>query len=154
MLYVDHVEIFYGSKRIASHERLFSNNQWSLHPQHYLELIRKRPQAFHSARPIRQWRSVWPDSLERLLSLFIEKQGDTKGVKDFIGVLMLYKDHDGSEIEAAIEKALVANTGSSDAVKHILLTADGKASQFGSLDDWHRFSPPDVSVYQQIGDAI
>ena len=154
VLHVDLVEIFYGSKHIASHHRLFSNNQWSLQPQHYLELIRQRPMAFHSARPIRQWRDAWPDSLERLLALFIKKQGDTKGVKDFIGVLMLYKDHEAPEIEAAIEKALVANTGSSDAVKHILLSDNGQASEFGSLDDWQKFSPPDVSVYHQIGGAI
>ena len=88
------------------------------------------------------------------MTLFIQKQGDTKGVKDFIGVLMLYKDHDAQKIETAIEKALVANTGSSDAVKHILLNTDERALQFGSLDSWQRFTPPDVSVYQQIGGAI
>ncbi|MDH4203850.1 MAG: hypothetical protein OEV87_13295, partial [Phycisphaerae bacterium] len=154
VLHVDRVEIFYGGKRIASHERLFSNNQWSLHPQHYLELIQQRPQAFHSARPIRQWRSTWPESLERLLALFVQKQGDTKGVKDFISVLMLYKDHEPSEIETAIEKALIASTGSSEAVKHILLNANDQARQFGSLDGWHKFTPPDVSVYQQIGGVI
>jgi transposase len=154
VLHVDRVEIFYGSKQIAFHERLFSNNQWSLQPQHYLELIRQRPMAFHSARPIRQWRSTWPESLERLLALLIQKQGETKGVKDFIGVLILYKDHEAPEIEAAIEKALDANTGSGDAVKHILLNDNGQAPEFGSLNDWQRFSPPDVSVYHQIGGAI
>jgi hypothetical protein len=82
----------------------------------------------------------------------LQKQGDTKGVKDFISVLMLYKDHDAHEVERAIEKALGANTGSSDAVKHILLDTDEQAIQ--SLDSWQRFSPPDVSVYQQIGGAI
>jgi hypothetical protein len=154
VLHVDQVEIFYGSKHIATHDRLFNNNQWSLHPEHYLELIRQRPQAFYSARPIRQWRSSWPESLERLLALFTQKQGDTKGVKDFINVLMLYMDHDAHEIERAIEKALGANTGSSEAVKHILLDTDEQATQFVPLDSWQRFSPPDVSVYQQIGGAI
>ena len=43
VLHVDRVEIFYGNKRIASHDRLFSNNQWSLDPEHYLELIQQRP---------------------------------------------------------------------------------------------------------------
>ena len=39
VLHVDRVEIFYGSKKIASHERLYGNNKWSLLPEHYLELI-------------------------------------------------------------------------------------------------------------------
>ena len=56
VLYVDRVEIFYGNKKIASHLRLYNNNKWSLLPEHYLELIQQRPQAFDSARPIRQWR--------------------------------------------------------------------------------------------------
>ena len=154
VLHVDRVEIFYGGKRIGTHKRLFSNNQWSLHPEHYLELIRQRPQAFHSARPIRQWRSTWPESLERLLALFVQKQGETKGVKDFIRVLMFYKDHDAKEIETAIDKALIANTGSSEAVRHILLNANGQARQFGTLDGWQRSTPPDVSVYHQIGGAL
>jgi hypothetical protein len=88
------------------------------------------------------------------LALLTQKQGETKGVKDFINVLMLYKDHDAHKIETAVEKALVANTGTSEAVKHILLNTDGRAQQFGSLDSWQRFSPPDVSVYHQIGGAI
>ncbi|MGB5157243.1 MAG: hypothetical protein WBN77_07375, partial [Desulfobacterales bacterium] len=74
VLHVDRVEIFYGNKKIASHARVFNSNQWSLDPDHYLELIKQRPQAFHSARPIRQWRNHWPDCLERLLELFIQKQ--------------------------------------------------------------------------------
>ena len=73
VLYVDRVQIFYGSKKIASHQRLYSNNKWSLHPAHYLELIQQRPQAFNSARPIRQWRQSWPRCLERLLDRFCRR---------------------------------------------------------------------------------
>jgi transposase len=154
VLHVDRVEIFYANKRIASHNRLFSNNQWRLDPDHYLELIQQRPQAFYSARPIRQWRSSWPDCLERLLALFVKKQGETKGVKDFISVLMLYKEHDTKAIEIAVEKALDANTGSSDAVKHILINNCGQTDHFGSLKNWQTLPPPDVSVYHQIGGAL
>lgn len=154
VLQVDRVEIFYANKNIACHDRLFSNNKWSLKPEHYLELIRQRPQAFFSARPIRQWRRSWPPCLERLLKLFIKKQGDTQGVKDFISVLMLYKDHDARAIETAVEKALSANTGSFDAVKHILLNGPGQVSHLGSLENWQTLPPPDVSVYHQIGGVV
>jgi transposase len=154
VLHVDRVEIFYGNKRIASHDRLFSNNQWSLDPEHYLELIQQRPQAFYSARPIRQWRSSWPDCLERLLTLFTKKQGETKGVKDFISVLMLYKEYEANTLETAIEEALDANTGSSDAVKHILINSRDKSTDFSSLTNWQALPPPDVSVYHQIGGVI
>ena len=154
VLHVDRVEIFYANKKIASHARLFSNNQWSLDPDHYLELIRQRPQSFYSARTIRQWRSRWPDCLERLLELFVKKQGETKGVKDFISVLLLYRDHEPKVIEAAIEKALEANTGSSDAVKHLMINSHGQAIGFSSLENWQTLPPPDVSIYHQIGGGL
>jgi hypothetical protein len=155
VLHVDGVEIFYRGKKIASHPRLYSNNKWSLLPEHYLELIAQRPQAFDSARPIRQWRKSWPLCLERLLDKFCQKQGHTRGIKDFISVLMLYKDHGAGDIQWAVEKALSSNAGSSQAVKHILIDqSDRSHGSFMPLDNWQRLPAPDVSVYEQIGGGL
>jgi transposase len=155
VLHVDRVEVFYRSRKIASHQRLYSNNKWSLLPEHYLELIQQRPQAFESARPIQQWRNSWPFCLERLLDRFCHKQGQTRGIKDFISVLMLYKDHDAGDIESAVETALSSNAGSSEAVKHILIDKKGASDfSFATLDNWQTLAPADVSVYEQIGGDI
>jgi hypothetical protein len=155
VLHVDRVEVFYRSRKIASHQRLYNNNKWSLLPEHYLELIQQRPQAFESARPIRQWRNSWPFCLERLLDRFCHKQGQTRGIKDFISVLMLYKDHDIGDIESAVETALTSNAGSSEAVKHILLDKKGGSDfSFAALDNWQTLPPADVSAYEQIGGDI
>ncbi len=152
VLYVDRVEIFYGSKKIASHPRLYNNNKWCLFPEHYLDLIQQRPQAFESARPILQWRDSWPQCLERLLNRLCHKQGHTRGIKDFISVLMLYKDHDAGDIESAVQTALESNVGSSEAVKHILINQKGSSEfSFVALDNWQSLPPADVSVYDQIG---
>ena len=104
VLYVDCVEIFYGSKKIACHDRLYGNNKWSLLPEHYLELIAQRPQAFESARVIRQWRPNWPLCLERILDRFCQKQGHTKGIKDFVSILMLYKDHAAADMSQRLTR--------------------------------------------------
>ena len=155
VLYVDRVEIFYGNKRIASHQRLYNNNQWSLKPEHYLGLIQQRPQAFESARPIRQWRKSWPFCLERLLERFCTKQGQTKGIKDFISVLMLYQDHDARAIESAVIKALSANVSSSQAVKHVLINSqEPRRQSCPALENWQTLPPPDVRVYRQIGGGV
>ena len=151
LLYIDRVEIFYNCKKIATHSRVFGNNKWQLDPQHYLELIYRRPQAFESARAIRQWRPQWPDCLEALLSRFSAKLGHTKGVKEFITVLMLFKDHESSEVIAAVKNALIANISSSAAVAHLLLK---ETTPIPALSSWKRLSPPDVSVYGQIGGEI
>lgn len=152
---IDRVEIFYRNKKIASHQREYGNNKWALKPAHYLELIARRPQAFDSARPIRQWRPNWPSCLEALLKRFCSKQGRTKGIKDFISVLMLYQSHSPEEIEAAVAYALTAGVSCSDAVEH-LLNRSGNQSEMGfpALDKWPVFNPADVSIYDQIGGGI
>lgn len=155
VLYVDQVEIFWGSKKIAIHERLYGNNKWSLEPDHYLELIRRRPMAFDSARPITQWREHWPGCLEELLDLFREKQGPSKGTQEFISVLMLYKNNTPEEIQTAVEKALDAKVGCSGAVEQILRNqCQPSKSSFETLDNWGSLPSPDVSVYEQIGGAV
>ena len=153
MLYVDRVEVFYGGRRIAVHPRHYGNNKWRLDPMHYLELLHRRPQAFADARPIRQWRAVWPPSLERLLERFCEAQGENRGIKDFIGVLRLFREHEERDVFDAVEAAVGAGVSSREAVEHLLIMSEGKdhASRPASLDAWPTFSPPDVSVYSRIG---
>ena len=150
LLGIDGVEIFYGGKRIARHKRVFGNNKWQLDPQHYLEMIQQRPQAFHCARPISQWREKWPQSLELLLKKFQESQGETKGIKDFISVLMLYREHRAEDIKAAVELALENRISFSGGVKHLLLHTEPEPV-FSPLENWPATPWADVSVYGQLG---
>ena len=150
-LLVDRVEIFAGGKRLAVHERVFGNNKWCLDPHHYLELIQQRPMAFNSARPIREWRKQWPESLRRLLTVFCDSQGETKGIKDFISVLMLYKDHKPDDVEAAVDLAMEKNLGTSGGVRHLLLFTNKDGAPPPPLAGWPSLPTPDVSLYGQLG---
>ncbi len=150
ILHVDRLHIFYGSQRIATHEREFGNNKWKLDPTHYLELLHQRPQAFESARPIRQWRTTWPASLEKLLDRFSEAQGQNHGIKEFIRVLMLFEKHNHQKLTEAVEAAVFAGVSSSAAVEHLLIRPQSLDVPF-SLDAWPVLPPPDVSVYSRIG---
>ncbi|MFH1215480.1 MAG: IS21 family transposase [Pseudomonadota bacterium] len=151
LLHVERVEIFFGGKKLAVHERLFGNNKWSLAPDHYLELIQKRPMSFNSARPIRQWREQWPESLHRLLASFCRCQGETKGIKDFISVLMLYSRYQPGEIEAAVELALEKNLSTSEGVQHLLIYANEAGNIIAPLSSWPSLPSPDVAVYGVLG---
>lgn len=155
VLYVDRIDIFHGGRKITSHLRLYGNNKWQLNPLHYLELISRRPFSFDAARPIRQWRKQWPQCFEDLLERFRDKQGQTKGTKDFIKVLMLLKKHDKIDVIDAVKIAIAANISSSGAVEHIIHNA--KATSVAGavpLDNWQTLSPPDISVYSRIGGEI
>jgi hypothetical protein len=152
VLYVERMEIFYGSQRIAVHPRCYGNGKWQLDPLHYLELLGERPQAFESARPIRQWRANWPEALETLLRRFCEAQGENCGIKEFIGVLKLFGEHPQVEVLEAVEAALRAGVSGGQAVAHLLRS--GKVDLEGrplALSSWPTLPPPDLSVYGQIG---
>ncbi len=148
-LSVTHVEIFSNGKKLARHLRLFGNNKWQLDPDHYLELIQQRPGAFHDARPLRRWRETWPPCLEKLLTRFQENQGETAGIKDFISVLLLYREHPGEAIAAAVELALKNHLSSSQGVKHLL--QQSKVEHLAPLPQWPATLAPDLSVYGQLG---
>ena len=154
LLCVDRVEIFVCGKKQATHERVYGNNKWCLKPEHYLELIQQRPMSFNSARPIRQWREMWPESLHRLLTRFCNAQGETKGIKDFISVLMLYSDYPADEIEAAVDLALENSLSTSEAVHHLLIYTDNNGAGIAPLSNWSSLPPPDIAVYGQLGDVI
>ena len=116
---IDRVLIYYNRDKIAEHERVFGKNKWQLEPFHYLELLARKPMAFESARPIRQWRQQWPASYERLLALLRRKNGQSRGTKLFIKVLLLLKRYSEEKVNHAIELAL--QMGFSDAASIELL---------------------------------
>jgi len=154
LLYVDEVEVFFQTKKLATHHRLYGNNKWSLTCDHYLDLIYQRPLAFNSARPILQWKTAWPKSFNELLLRFCESQGETRGIKDFVSVLMLYRQRPAGEVEAAVDLAVENNIRSSQGVRHILIYTNESGSAIDPLKNWESLPPPDVTVYGRLGGAI
>ncbi len=152
VLRVDRVTLFVDGQKVAEHERAYANNKWILEPDHYLDLLKQRPLAFSSARPIRQWRARWPEAMERLLETFCEKQGHTDGIKDFVTVLMLYREHEPALVDAAVEMAADSHVGSSAGVV-VLLAHDktGAATPASApLSSWPQTPVPDLTVYAQL----
>ena len=151
LLGVDTVDIFAKSRQLASHKRLYGNNKWQLNPDHYLDLLLQRPMAFNSARPIRQWRESWPEALQQFLKRLCHVHGETKGIKEFISVLMLYRDFPVSEIEAAVKLALENNISSNQGVLHLLIYANDEIRTAAPLDGWASLPAPDLDQYGQLG---
>ncbi len=151
LLGVGQVDIFAKSRQLASHERLYGNNKWQLNPDHYLDLLQQRPMAFNSARPIRQWRESWPNALQQFLKRLCRVHGETKGIKDFISVLMLYRNYLADEVEAAVELALENNISSSQGVLHLLIYANDGNRTAAPLEGWKSLPMPDLDQYGQLG---
>lgn len=150
VLSVDQVEIFQGGEKIAVHDRAFGNSKWVLEPHHYLDLLYQRPGAFATARPIKQWRSEWPKNHEQLLSRLVSAQGISKGTKDFVQVLMLYREYDPETVKDAVELALESGVSSGQAVRHLLQPPEAELNP-ERLKAWPSFPRADISVYSSLG---
>ena len=86
---------------------------------------------------------------------FRQKLGHSKGTKNFVSVLMLFKEHEEKDVTAAVEEALVAGVSSSESVEHILINRIAPEKHlWAPLKNWETLPPPDVSVYDRIGGEI
>jgi hypothetical protein len=101
------VEILYLDEVLARHPRSYGRGQDIFDPLHYLPLLEERPGAFEHARPMRQWRAVWPPAYEALLARLMA-QGDKNGeiTREFVRILSLHRDYPAELVEQAITQAL------------------------------------------------
>jgi hypothetical protein len=86
-----------------------------------------------------------------LLASFCDSQGETRGIKDFISVLMLYKEHTPGDVEAAVELAVEKHLSTSDGVRHLLIFANEAGNSTTPLSGWPSLPPPDLSLYGKLG---
>jgi transposase len=110
------VEILLGKDVIATHPRCFGREQDVLDPLHYLTLLEQRPGAFEHAKPLRRWRKYWPQDYTCLLEAMRNRLPEGGGVKEFIAVLKLHRDHPANQVEQAVHAALELGAASLDGV--------------------------------------
>lgn len=111
--YPFHIEILTPTKRITRHERCYGREEDILDPVHYLPLLAERPGAFEHAKPMRQWRAMWPPVYEELLESLRAKtegenahQKESRAIKSLIKILMMHREQPPELIEEAVTQAL------------------------------------------------
>lgn len=139
-LYPFRVEVYIpgGRDPVAVHNRCYDRHQEIINPLHYLSLIRQRPGALHHAKPIRRWREQWPPVYEQLLAQLQQKWPDGRGVREFVQILYLHRDHDATEMEAAITAALAHHCTHAEGVKLWLTQLKRHEPTFSAIDLAHK----------------
>lgn len=111
------VQVLFEGTLLARHERSYAREQDVFDPLHYLWLLERRPGAFEYARPLKQWRSTWPESYHRLLRELRTKWPEGRGIKEFVRILRLHEETRAELVEQAIEQALIYGSTHLDGVK-------------------------------------
>ena len=93
-----------NDEKVSSHSRLYVGDKDSLHLEHYLDQLQRKPTAIPHAKVLKQ--ATLSDNIkvirERLHNLFDEKEANV----EFIKILQLQKTTTSSDFEYALEIAL------------------------------------------------
>jgi len=114
------IEILAQDQIIATHPRCFGREKDVFEPMHYLDILVQRPGAFEHAIPMRRWRKEWPAVYETLLDELRVRWPDGRGVREFLAILKLHRDHSAQRVKQAIQEALDLGAAHFDGV-HLCL---------------------------------
>ena len=81
------------------------------------ELLEQRPGAFEYALPVRQWRQKWTPEYEKMLDLLRQTKPDGRGVREFVSILKLHRDHPADMVNRAVKQALDLGAAHLDGVQ-------------------------------------
>lgn len=117
-LRADEVIISHSGRVVAHHERLVHRLDESLHLDHYLEILLRKPGALAASSPLAQARAAgvftpahdayWEEARRRL--------GDSKGTKAMVEVLLLHRTLKAESVLAGMVSALKLCTVSPEVV--------------------------------------
>ncbi|MCJ7434050.1 MAG: IS21 family transposase [Anaerolineales bacterium] len=111
------VEVLSASAVVAEHPRCLEREQDILNPLHYLGLLEQRPGAFEYALPVRQWRQKWTPEYEKMLDFLRKNKPDGSGVREFVAILKLHRDHPADMVNRAVKQALDLGAAHLDGVQ-------------------------------------
>jgi hypothetical protein len=116
--FVDKVELWCETQRVAVHERSYDKGQFILEPTHYLNLLQTKPGSLDNARAFKG--EPWGADFD-LLRRELEYRYDGEGTKKFIAVLLLFNEHEEEEVRQAVHRCVSRRAFSDEAVLGVLL---------------------------------
>lgn len=99
--YVDRIEVFRDSRRIASHLRSYEKHQMILDPLHYLTLLERKPAYLDHTEVYKTWQL--PQEFAELRQQFELRHGSISGARQFIQVLQLLAKHSQLRVLEAVQ---------------------------------------------------
>ena len=122
--YCNRIEITTGLEKIAVHPRNYGKDEYILSPEHYLDLLEKRPHAIPYARPLVQYE--WPPGYWAFYQKMVEKVGPSKAGRDFISILRCHVKYGAAAVCAALVEANELNIANAN---FIIATIDHQRFQ-------------------------
>ena len=117
---------------------------------HYLGVLERKPGALRNALPLAQARAAgrWPAIYDRLWQELRARNGEARGNRALIDVLLLARDHPAETVHRAVEIALERGCHDSEAVRSVLFSLlrperdpPPRLENLGALERFERPAP-------------
>lgn len=112
--YWDRLEITDGLTVVAKHPRTYQKDEYVLQPEHYLDLLERRPHAVPYARPLLQ--HAWPKGYWEFYQKMVQDVGPGPAGRDFIRILKCHVKYGAELVGNAIKESQQLGSVSADFV--------------------------------------
>jgi hypothetical protein len=152
------VEVWYGGKQVAWHERSYGRGEYILNLEHYLDALEKKPGALAGSRPLAQWREngLWSAGLDRFWERLQKRHGKHDGTREMVDLLLMGRDHGWVALQHVVDRALALGCSDAGAVRYLLLHPASSSTpaalslqELGSLSRYER-PLPELSSYDLL----
>ena len=101
--YCDRIEIVKGFDTIVVHPRSYQKDEYVLKPEHYLDLLERRPHAVPYARPLLA--NEWPAGYWEFYQDMVDSYGVGDAGRNFIRILRSHFKYGSETVASAIKEA-------------------------------------------------
>ncbi len=148
-----HVDIYYLGKQLWHHKKGVHSSDHQFIPEHYLEILLKKPRAIKNAVPINK--GIMPDEMASFLSLCKDRDKNVQ----FVNILLLAKKIDSDTLIWAVKQANLTGCPNYDLVCFYLdilekktledNQLDGVKVQSADLKQYDKFIEEGVKIYEK-----
>jgi hypothetical protein len=110
--YWDRVEITDGLTLVATHLRTYKKDEYVLNPEHYLDLLERRPHAIPYARPLLH--HTWPDGYWELYQKMLVEIGPSAAGRDFVRILKCHVKYGAQLVGTAVQESMQFGSANAD----------------------------------------
>jgi hypothetical protein len=102
-LYLDHVEVWYGQRKVEDLPRLRGRNKHRVDYRHIIEWLVRKPGAFESYR---YQEDLFPTSRFRMAYDALKETMPNRSSKEYLKILKLAADHGEAKVDEALRALL------------------------------------------------
>jgi hypothetical protein len=139
-----HVDIYHLGKLVWQHKKGMHPSDHQYIPEHYLEILQRKPRAIKNAVPINK--GVMPAELSNFLKLCKDRDKNIQ----FVDILLLAKKLEPDTLLWAVKQANLTGCPSYDRVCFYLEIHERKVDSKDVYEDGVKVQPADLKQYDQL----